>query len=107
MRLVRATAVEASDTNEIASFIYNAIKEEGFIRVHDDEFELEICLSWWVEHQDLDYLEMYYYKNGTDVYSNFYDWICWQWYEGYPEDEKEIISLINDWIVKHLYEKVD
>ena len=45
MRLVRATAVEASDTDEIASFIYNAIKEEGFIRVHDDEFELEICLS--------------------------------------------------------------
>ena len=24
-----------------------------------------------------------------------------------PEDEKEIISLINDWIVKHLYDKVD
>lgn len=106
MRLVRATSVEASDTKEIASFIYKAIKEEGFIRVHDDEFELSIQLDE-MDKQDLDRLEMYYNKNGTDVYSNFYDWMCHLGLDEYPEDEKEVISLINDWIVTHLYDKVD
>lgn len=104
MRLVRATAVEASDTNEVARFIYNAIKEGAFIRIRDDETEMSIELNWWDEYQELDRLEMYYHKDGgVDWYSVFYDWIQWaHQLEEIPDDKEQVISLLKERIDTHI-----
>lgn len=104
MKLIRATAVESSDTKEVASFIYDSIMDGGFIRIRDDETEMSIELSWWDEYQELDRLEMYYHKDGgVDWYSVFYDWIQWAHrLEEIPDDKEQVISLLKEWIDTHI-----
>ena len=104
MKLIRATATEASDTKEVASFIYDSIMDGGFIRIRDDETEMSIELSRWDEYQELDRLEMYYHKDGgVDWYSVFYDWIQWaHQLEEIPDDKEQVISLLKEWIDTHI-----